>query len=582
MSNKVAHPLGEGSSSPINLNASPTTPLSPKRRKSYQTLPSNKIDLDPIDNTNSRRRNSYSPAPSPREHTDFIFPSSPTSVNDHNPLHFSQKSFSFAAPRVNSFRKSIRNSLHIFKSFKKHKVSKSPEKDKTSIIGAHANDSANLHHVDEIPAPIFHFDEWFTPNTVDGMFDDLLIYTFSFLDYKELIKVGQVSKKWRRLSQMDVLWKREYQRVTFELAQKNENLDRDFRSHFIQLQTQQTMKRKERRYASNKLSKLNIWQSILIYVYAFFAPMTFVCGLLALSVIVPLIFDDRIPASGDGIQYLSIPSIITLFSFLVMALGLYFDPILLSRLKKRYCEYLAQEQLMENPEEMSAYTFNEELDEGWIATFQLLLWSVFWIPLVAICLLAKWALFINISYSVCFIPVYVYYISYLLMPMVISCYKSIFEPRTGNITRDNRWLPRLMHIMANIVNFFMVLQVLLVGLRLDDVTTAPWNVVLLPLWFSFALLWCVCPAYTLCGVLFDDDELSGQVICIGVVLQLLIYPIQAFIIMFALRLDNVFEIPYIYTFIPLYIFESLFICCFCFLSGCCVLCKVFNNFNLLT
>src|SRR3989338_4656373 len=48
-------------------------------------------------------------------------------------------------------------------------------------------------------------------STMIEVFDDLLFYTFSFLEGPDLISVGQVCKRWRDISSGNDVWKRELQ-----------------------------------------------------------------------------------------------------------------------------------------------------------------------------------------------------------------------------------------------------------------------------------------------------------------------------------------------------------------------------------
>ncbi len=469
-----------------------------------------------------------------------------------------------ARPRVQSFRKSVRS---FFTSLKGVKI----EDSKQSIITDLPKDSEAPIYIDPVPYPS-HFDDYETPTTVPELFDELLIYTFSFLDYRELLVVGQVSRQWQQLSQMDVLWKREYQRITFELANKDEHLQQDFRSHFLQLHHRSNLKKQERQYVYKRLKCVNNGQSAAICGYAFIAPMVFVCALMFLSVIVPLILDDRIPFSGAGIQFVSVPTVFILLSFGAILLGLVYDTKLINRLKRRYIDYLSNENLLTAPvEEMGAYTFNEELDDGWISTFELLLSGVFYLPLLIACLLIHWTASLTHLYIVSLTPVFVYG-AFVCMGQVVSFFKL-----RNNTVRDNRLLPGFMGFSVVTVGIFIEIETVLIALKLDGIITSAWNVALIPMWLCMIVLCGVCPLYTAFAVFLDDDELSGQVICIGVLLQAMLYPLQAFIIMFALRLDNVYDMQYVLVFVPLYVFESLFICCFCLASGCCVTCKVFNN-----
>lgn len=372
--------------------------------------------------------------------------------------------------------------------------------------------------------------------------DDSLLYIFSFLTYDDLFRVGRVCKQWYRVSCNDKLWELEYIRIFEDYYMGN---CRDF---FVEKMNRYGQLENVRK----RVAFIAMLQSFLICGYGFFAPMIFVFGFFLTTIFAPLLMDGII----HNAQFLSTPVVVTLFAFLVMAIGLLVDPSFLNRIKRKYSKILREEKELEIDSAIVSYTFDRSRDEGWVPALNLLIWSIFVIPLIPICGLLRWCFFPNLrySYSLCFVPLHAYTICYLLIPPLVM----LIKWRNFKKLYENRRISEFIFVHANIINFTVSIQAMLIGLKLDEYIDASvhWSVVVIPLYLMLVFLTCF---GCICGYsakLFLGKVLYRSMWC----MQIVFIPIIIFAILFCLKLDNIITWQFITVFIPLYVFEGIFTC----------------------
>jgi hypothetical protein len=406
-------------------------------------------------------------------------------------------------------------------------------------------------------------DEVEMPKQVSELVDEILLYTFSFLPYQDLLHVEQTCTRWRKLASDEVLWKREYLRVSGKNVETTEYrklfFERFYRIGFI-------------RDVRKKVAITSTLQTSAIIIYGFIAPLAYLIAGIVLCVDIPLMADGMI----TNVTYISIPIVIMLFAFLVTALGLLIDPGYINRTKSRLFDILvAQKQIPDAQNDnnfinfQGSYTLDRKLDEGWTMAINLIIWPFVLVPLIGMSFLARNTL----TYTQCLWPVYLYCGLYVLLPISFAFIK--FKTLL-TYTSDNIRLLIFVGIFGNLFNLFVFLQMLLIGLKLDGIITQGYVVACVPTWMLLAICLCFCQfmngfTSTLGAA---KDSINTAVCCI----QPLLYPIVPFGILLILRVDRYVNMSYVDVFIPVYITLGFMMCCLlCIVGTCCIPFRIFFN-----
>src|SRR5690606_23081505 len=91
--------------------------------------------------------------------------------------------------------------------------------------------------------------------SVDELYDDVLRYVFSFLNYRDLFRVGRVNQRWRKLSESDILWDREYANKNFVYVDKP-NVKSQFKRNFVECLKDQKIAKMNRKVYVSRLNQV--------------------------------------------------------------------------------------------------------------------------------------------------------------------------------------------------------------------------------------------------------------------------------------------------------------------------------------
>jgi hypothetical protein len=280
-----------------------------------------------------------------------------------------------------------------------------------------------------------------------------------------------------------------------------------------------------------------------------------------------------------NITSVSTPTVIMLFAFLITALGLLFDPGYISRAKSRYIDYLIQQKQMNDPEEnpenqfvnyQRSYTLDKKLDDGWTMSLNMLVWESSLVPIFIMTFLNKMP---NQTYLQAFWPMYLYIALYATLPLFFMLVKY----RTlQKFDSDNRYLLAYVVFHTNAFNLLLLIQMILVGCKLDGIMQTTWVITCVPVWIVMAVILCFCQVMGITTTLLGKakDTVNSALCC----LQPVLLPIIPWSVLVILKMDNVVNMTYAEAFIPIYVTISFMMCCLvCFVGVCCLPLRVFFN-----
>jgi hypothetical protein len=358
----------------------------------------------------------------------------------------------------------------------------------------------------------------------DGLPDDVLIFSFTFLTPDQIISVGNTCARWRALANDESLWQEILERAS--LSEKSIHTRTSYLS-YMQSKYEQRKLTEEYQFHGKHIESLLMRRSTIYAVGLLACAML---GLIYLTFQAPLMLDEII---SDDVRWL-IPSVVLFgLPFTIMAITMLINELVYVR---KYSRYITVAQ--------SSYYL---LVNGLRNTYALI-GSFGWMPITTIGVYAhntgvisRWHILIVI----------------LLYMLIFVTFSLLHWSQVG--TKEGQAI----FIAGIIINMVATGQVVLVLLKLQGVTNLYWIIVTIPLWLTLSspIVGCII-IFSYVGANFVvckfgkgvSTLLSSLWICF---IALPILPIAATIMWFSLRLDEFVHGPYVLTFVPVYVLYVL-------------------------
>lgn len=377
-------------------------------------------------------------------------------------------------------------------------------------------------------------------STMIEVFDDLLFYTFSFLEGPDLISVGQVCKRWRDISSGNDVWKRELQLFLTNTNQKKRVEDlqaSNFKKLFFKMKYAHTHLDDHHKRIS-RIRNCQIWTGIAMGI---FIPLSLCFGFLYLSIISPLFMDGYINYSQDNVWLSSIPEWLLFFTPFIVFMCTITIVFLLFIPQRKYAKSVQLVQYFEL--HWDGY-FEAAFISIWIVGWFL------WIPLIFLglylrLLIVPFFVSTGFSYRLAFLPVHLYSVLYIGAPLYVMVQWSLLHKPLM------KWSVGC-YLVGVAINCFVSIQCGLISAKLDQSMDSYWSSIFSPLWILHGLLLMfpgVCCLEAVHPWKLRFIKIGG----VMAIIEVFLFPVQIWLILFALRLDLFISISFTSTFIPLYV-----------------------------
>lgn len=398
--------------------------------------------------------------------------------------------------------------------------------------------------------------DYINPKNIGDLVDDVILYILSYLDVGDLIKVGRLNHNWRNISENDSLWEPIYKQKKWRFLKSVEDSSDCFKSHYLKaLETENSIGKvihstEVKEIVTKTTSNCSRWG------YGLLLPVIFIIGLIILTILLPIVIDGSIQFNQTNSFWIFVIfTIFCLVTYLLIAFGVGIDSYLFSYLKKYYYEKKAE---LLNSQDV----FIEETDHDSRSSANEFVWGVAWLPLSIFCLLIKGWLFPQLQFTVAFIPVYLLSVIYTcLNPFTIIEYIRLIKE--GGFSLAGVFT----HLLMITINIWISLQLLFIGLRLDQTVNMNWGIVFIPTWIILVTIFmCSLPSCTILAASTNSSSVIGWVLLFMIV-PCLLGPIILFFIILTIRLEGIFfGFSYFFIFIPCIFCEMVFCFCLCICS----------------
>ncbi|KAL0488007.1 F-box protein [Acrasis kona] len=422
--------------------------------------------------------------------------------------------------------------------FSTHRQDRSNVYRETGVIDDTAQDDIKIKII--VPPPIMYDSSRQTSDVhISDIYDDVLLYTFSFLESRDLITVGQTCRRWREVSSGDMMWRRELQNFFTNTNQKKnvEQIDGDYKRVYFKMKYAHNHLEEFHKRISN-IRNCQIWTAIII---GLFIPLSLCFGALYLSIMAPLFLDGQIQTSPENLWYSSVPEWILLFApFLVFIVTMTIIFVLFVPQSK----YAKKVQLIQFFE----LQWNTYFESAFIS-----IWVVGWLAWVPIMFLGLYLRLLivpffpnsNMSFRLAFVPVYLYTAVYIAAPLYTMVQWSLLRKPLM------KWSLGC-YIVGVIINVLVSIQCGLISGKLDSSLDSYWSSIFTPMWLVHALL-LLFPGVCCLEAVHPWRLRFVKVGAVMAVCEIFLLPVQIWLILFSLRLDSFISVSFVATFIPLYV-----------------------------
>jgi hypothetical protein len=269
--------------------------------------------------------------------------------------------------------------------------------------------------------------------------------------------------------------------------------------------------------------------------------VSFLIGLIYLSILAPLTLDGAIDTTPNNLWLISTP---LWFLFVLPILLFIFHFILVEILRQIAPRCTAVDE--------TSIFFEHDI----LNMFPISMGTVIWIPMIFLC--SNLRMLIGItpqSFRVSFIPLHIIAFLYVIVPIPVMLYY-------GRKKRRRQFTSFVVYCASSFINIFVSLQTGLISGKLDQAIDTYWMVILIPtivllliLMSSLFIYLAILAPIMSCKYRWHEHWYSTPHFLIGTAVAVL--PFLFSIILFSLRLDLFITIPYIYCFIPLYVGPAL-------------------------
>lgn len=405
-----------------------------------------------------------------------------------------------------------------------------------------------------IPKKLNYLEEYTSPKKLGDLPDDVILYLISYLDIKELLSISKVSTKLYKLSNTDSLWE-EFYKNAFWSSQFVKDATQDYRKQYLIHSKNESILKKEKVHLQKQLRTVDEISTTCKVLYGFILPMIYCVGLFASLICFGLLLDNVIPnTQTNHLIIFSIFFILCTLLHLIIALGVLFDPTLFYYLRIYFYQKYFKNSIT------SIQTYPIIYDNSLVLFVNLFIWGSLWFTLSLGCILIKLAIFPSyqdIPYSIFAIPSYLLTAFLIIFPFIVILLCNLFS--NMNLFSFSVWFTIVF------INVVTNIQVLLVTLKLDKVLGTYWSIIFIPSWILILSI-CVCSIpFCICGGLSIIRSIYNFIFFLLLILfsSCFVLPILIFLILFALRLDQVFLGYYSLLFIPIYLLQCCCTFCLC-------------------
>jgi hypothetical protein len=387
--------------------------------------------------------------------------------------------------------------------------------------------------------------EAYTTNLADAS-NAILTRIFSFLETQDLCNIATTCKRWLNITSTDIIWQPHLQKYITRLPITDVKSTADFTNQFKLHYLRITKNRKAIDAYAEESVKMTTWSYRVARALLIYLPLCILLGIFYMSIVFPMFLDGVFPVRTNTILLMAIPN----FFFFVI-------PILLTGIGV-YCltGFLIPKRI-HAVQMVKGYNTKSKYLEYYYSVIFALGWFIN-IPLSILAIYIRIAIgngdYIMSAMRMAFIPVHVFTVCYTIAPLFFI----LLRLKRARVA----WF---IYTIGSFINISITMQVSLISAKLDQLVNDYWVVIFLPFWIGNGVIllgMLVSPCLFFVSKFFEQEGLSqsskGIIYC-----ELLLAPIQLWVILFCLRLDMIITTSYVYTFIPLY--ASL---CFVALVSC--------------
>lgn len=407
--------------------------------------------------------------------------------------------------------------------------------------------------VSQVQRPAFSNSDILVPTTFGELFDDVLLYIFSFLDLKELSAMTQTNHNLRKLASSDILWEKFYKTHHWKWISEVTPLTHNYRDYFIDCAKKEQELHRKYKVNGLLLGTTTTVKNTQKFCWIGCGPICLWIGIILLTAMAPVFLDKAIPNISGACWGLLVSFLLTtVLGYCCITYGLASDSLIFHKLRQRY--WLTEQKLIKSEDPLP-----NQQDQDLINTSLTLVLGMLWLPLSLICYLVRGALFPNLLFSIALLPVYVCSMAFTCNPLfILHIYRAFTYNRNGSLTSQ---------ITMSLLNVMVIIQLILLNLRLDDIMVVSYGVVLIPTWLVFLVF----PVFScLTCILYVGAFNNCAAVGWGLFLMFVpcfMIPLGLFLILFMLRLEEVFfGFSFAIVFIPCFLFDLLVCCCICLCS----------------
>lgn len=418
---------------------------------------------------------------------------------------------------------------------------------------------------------------------------DIVLLIFTFIPNKYIRTIGCVSRFYFQVSKDNVLWKDIYEEMCFFNLNKKYVENAISEGYFDKFLEKQDLSRFEHEHIAkymicskleydslnygNKIAKKdNIaskLQKFFRILCLFFAPTLFWLMIFACTITLSILSDKWV-TSTLGKWLCTIPFFGLAIVYIGISCFIIFDPTwMIMRNKYKRKKFTTSNYI---------HAFEtDSVDKDVVGCIYYLVFGNSWIILLFFGIFGYLGMSINQTY-----------ITYWLIPLYLSTLLNFVIPLALLLLRyfclkENYLRLRtsiVLYILNALINLFVFIQVLLIGLKIDWITNAPISLILLPLWLLFCtliivVLFSCCNLPVLCFIRYEIGCCGYALCCFQSSIIFILCPLIFSAVMLTIHFDTTTKLYSIIAFIPTWSL-LLILCC---LTSCCSMISYKSKWN---